>query len=80
MFSGAALILHHQILLSAKRKTLTSTSRLHTFGRGHTKKYEKDLLNYSSSLELTNKRKKMMSRKQKKLNNQPALTEQWAYP
>jgi hypothetical protein len=57
MFSGAALILHHQILLSAKRKTLTSISRLHTFGRGHTKKYEKDLLAYSSSLELTNKKK-----------------------
>jgi hypothetical protein len=57
MYFGAALILHHQILLSAKRKTLNSTSQLHTFGRGHTKKYEKDLLSYSSSLELMNKKK-----------------------
>jgi hypothetical protein len=58
MFSGAALIMHHQILLTAKWKTLTSTSQLHTFGRGHTKKYEKDLLAYSSSSEHMNKKRK----------------------
>jgi len=52
---------------------VTFTSWLHTFGRGHTKNYEKDLLAYSSSSELMNKKENDSKPKAKELKQSTGI-------